>query len=106
MTTAADGTGTTTVAMITWTVMIVALVALVLFVMLGFYRARYSADREARYRALAEEVGAAQTRTAESALVTADELIALRTELQANRAELAQVTKRLTELERLLSQIG
>ncbi|MEU5948851.1 hypothetical protein ACIBTZ_23430 [Micromonospora sp. NPDC049460] len=94
------------VAIVTWTVLLIALVAIVAFVALGIYRARHAAAREAQYRALAEQAGDAQARLAENARQTTAELTGLRSDVQATHTELAQVRARLTELERLLSQIG
>ncbi|MFE0588324.1 hypothetical protein [Micromonospora echinospora] len=92
--------------MITGTVLLIALVAIVAFVALGVYRARYAAARETQYRQLAEQAGTAQEQLAESSRATATELAGLRSDLQNTHGELAQVRQRLTELERLLSQVG
>ncbi len=76
-----------------------ALVGIAGFVWLGIYRARYSVAREAQYRALAEQVTAAQVSAAEAAQAAANEMNCVRTEL-------TQVKQRLAALETLLSQIG
>ncbi|SCL46256.1 hypothetical protein GA0070606_0951 [Micromonospora citrea] len=94
------------IGIVTSTVMVIALVAIVAFVALGVYRARHSAAREAHYRGLAEQASVTQARSAESAQQTVAELKGLRSDVRATRTELAQVRERLTELERLLSQIG
>ncbi|WBB80265.1 hypothetical protein O7606_02455 [Micromonospora sp. WMMD882] len=86
-------------ALISSTVLLIALVAGVAVVALGVYRARHSAARETQYRQLASDASSAQTRLAESSQATVAELAGLRTEL-------TQVRQRLTEVERLLSQIG
>ncbi|MFI6823521.1 hypothetical protein ACIBJE_21605 [Micromonospora sp. NPDC050187] len=92
--------------MITGTLMLVALTAIVAFVALGVYRARHSAARETQYRELAEQAGTAQAQIAESSRATTAELAGLRSELAATHTELTQVRQRLTEVERLLSQVG
>ncbi|MEV4200421.1 hypothetical protein [Micromonospora globbae] len=94
------------VGIITSTVMVIALVAITAFVALGVYRARHSAAREAHYRGLAEQAGETQARLAEDSRQTVAELKGLRSDVQATQAELGRVRERLTELERLLSQIG
>ncbi|MDO3702892.1 hypothetical protein Q3W71_14565 [Micromonospora sp. C28SCA-DRY-2] len=94
------------IGMITSTVLLIALVAIVAFVALGIYRARHSAAREAHYRGLAEQASDAQARLAESSQQTTAELQGLRSDVKATHVELAKVRERLTELERLLSQIG
>ncbi|MGC5050548.1 hypothetical protein ACLQ2S_03695 [Micromonospora sp. DT48] len=94
------------IAMITSTVVLVALMAIIAFVAVGIYRARHSAAREQHYRQLAERAGDAQTRLVEHAGTTATALDGIREELHATRTELTEVKERLTNLERLLSQIG
>ena len=80
-------------------VLAVVLIGVTGFVVLGVYRARHSAAREAGYRTLAEQAAAAQTDAVAAARDT-------NAELKALRAELGQVTARLAALEKLLSQVG
>jgi hypothetical protein len=87
-------------------VVLVALVTVVAFVGLGLYRARHSAADAAQYRALAEQATAAEIKVADGTQATAAELKGVRSDLQAARDELVQVTRRLAALETLLSQIG
>ncbi|GIJ20028.1 hypothetical protein [Micromonospora lutea] len=94
------------IAMITSTVLLVALMVIVAFVAMGIYRARHSAAREQQYRQLAEHAGDAQTRFVEHSRTTATALDGIREELHTTRTEIAEVKERLANLERLLSQIG
>ncbi|MEU5564349.1 hypothetical protein [Micromonospora musae] len=103
MSTDLDVAQTATIASV---VLTVALVAVLGFVALGFYRTRRSAAGAAQYQALAERAADAEIKTAEAVRSTATELKALRSDLGATRDELAEVKQRLGELERLLSQIG
>jgi cell shape-determining protein MreC len=98
--------GLAATSVVAWTVMVVVLTTVVALVALGFYRTRRSSADERRYHEVMARVTDTEARFARGNEATLAELRGLRTDVQATRAELAEVKERLAGLERLLSQIG
>jgi nitrogen fixation protein FixH len=71
---------------------IIAVVAIVVWLALGIYRARMSSAREESYRAVTQDLSRFQSRIADS--------------LERNESELREVRQRLAEVERLLKEVG